>query len=141
MLHCSAQRFSHVFYALMYVHNVQQDGHQPCMVANPACGQLKRKITFPCPRSRLRIWPRETGPAVLSHLYSTARPNLARLATIISIRYLVELPIALNHDRSLAASFDKCLSCNRATRGDKEQFNDRGGGMGEKYPLLHWECD
>ena len=30
---------------------------------NLARGQLNRKYTFPCPRSRLRIGPRETGSA------------------------------------------------------------------------------
>ena len=35
------------------------------MVANPACIELKRENEyFPCPRSRLRIWSRETGSAV-----------------------------------------------------------------------------
>ena len=39
---------------------------QSGMVANPARGQLKReKYFFPCPRSRLRIWSRETGSAVV----------------------------------------------------------------------------
>ena len=33
---------------------------QPSKVANPARGQL----IFPCPRSRLRIWFRQTGSAV-----------------------------------------------------------------------------
>ena len=35
------------------------------MVANPARGQRNREI-LPGPRSRLRIWSRETGSAVLS---------------------------------------------------------------------------
>ena len=40
---------------------------QPGKVANPARGQLNReKIIFPCPRSRLRIRPRQTGSAVPS---------------------------------------------------------------------------
>ena len=50
------------------------------MVANPARGQLNRgKIIFPCPRSRLRIWSRETGSAVpsrVSLLISILRLNL-----------------------------------------------------------------
>ena len=38
---------------------------QPGKVANPARGQLNRENEFlPCPRSRLRIWSRETGSAV-----------------------------------------------------------------------------
>ena len=36
---------------------------QPGKVANPARGHL-----FPCPRSRLRIWSRETGSAVPSRV-------------------------------------------------------------------------
>ena len=40
---------------------------EPGKVANPASGQLKKgKCIFPCPRSRLRIWSRETGSAVPS---------------------------------------------------------------------------
>ena len=38
------------------------------MVANPARGQVNRekskKNIFPCPRSRLRIWPRERSSHV-----------------------------------------------------------------------------
>ena len=49
-------------------------------VANPARDQLNRKkIIFPCPRSRLKIWSRETGPAVpsrVSLLISILRRNL-----------------------------------------------------------------
>ena len=51
---------------------------QPGKVANPARGQLNRKkIIFPCLRSRLRIWSRETGSAVSS-----------RVSLLISIRRL-----------------------------------------------------
>ena len=52
---------------------------QPGKVANPARGQLNRKIIFPRPRSRLRIWSRETGSAVpsrVSLLISILRLNL-----------------------------------------------------------------
>ena len=44
--------------------------HQPgTVVANPARGQLNRKKSiFPCPRSRLRIWSRETGSAASSRV-------------------------------------------------------------------------
>ena len=39
------------------------------MVANTARGQLNREKSFsPCPRSRLRIWSRETGSAIPSHV-------------------------------------------------------------------------
>ena len=35
------------------------------LIFNPACGQLNgEKMTFPCPRSRHRIWSRATGSAV-----------------------------------------------------------------------------
>ena len=41
--------------------------NQPGMAADPACGQLNRKNEyFSCPRSRLKIWSRETGSAVPS---------------------------------------------------------------------------
>ena len=36
------------------------------MIANPGGGQLNRRNIFPCPRSRLRIWSRETGSTVPS---------------------------------------------------------------------------
>ena len=53
---------------------------QPCKVANPARGQLNREDEyFPCSRSRLRIWSRETGSAVpsrVSLLISILRLNL-----------------------------------------------------------------
>ena len=44
---------------------------QPGKVANPPRGQLNKEneyLTFPEPRSRLRIWPRETGSAVPSRV-------------------------------------------------------------------------
>ena len=52
-----------------------------CKVANPARGQLNRKKEkriFPCPRSRLGIWSRETGsaaPSRVSLLISILRLN------------------------------------------------------------------
>ena len=53
---------------------------QPGKVAKLARGQLNReKIIFPCPRSCLRIWSRETGLAVPSRvnlLISLLRLNL-----------------------------------------------------------------
>ena len=48
-------------------------------VANPARGQLNREINFRSPRSRLRIWSRETGSAVpfrVSLIISIIRLNL-----------------------------------------------------------------
>ena len=43
---------------------------QPGKVANLARGQLAEqgKSISPCPRTRLRIWSRETGSAVPSHV-------------------------------------------------------------------------
>ena len=39
------------------------------LIFNPACGQLNRETNiFPCPRSSLRIWSRETGSAVPSRV-------------------------------------------------------------------------
>ena len=53
---------------------------QPGKVVNPARGQLNReKIIFPCPRTCLIIWSRETGTAVPSRdslLISILRLNL-----------------------------------------------------------------
>ena len=53
----------------MYSHHMKQSirstGHQSCS----SWSQLNReKIIFPCPRSRLRIWSRETGSAVPSRV-------------------------------------------------------------------------
>ena len=41
---------------------------QPGKAANLARGQPNRKKIFPCPRSRLRIWSRETGSVVQSRV-------------------------------------------------------------------------
>ena len=46
-------------------HDIQQSTNQLRKVANPVYGQLNRG-KFPCPRSRLRIWFRETDLAVPS---------------------------------------------------------------------------
>ena len=56
-------------YVCMYGLHIYQSMGQPgkVKVANPARGQLKRESNILCPRSRLRIWPRETGSSVLSH--------------------------------------------------------------------------
>ena len=48
-------------------HHIQQSTHQLRKVANPVHGQLNRG-KFPCPRSRLKIWFRETVLAVPSHV-------------------------------------------------------------------------
>ena len=64
----------------MYGHTYSKNMDQPGKVANPARGQLDReKRIFPCPRSRLGIWSRETGSAVpsrVSLLISILRLNL-----------------------------------------------------------------
>ena len=46
-------------------------------VANPARGELNRENEFRCPRSRLRIWSRETVLALLSCVsrYSASGPQ------------------------------------------------------------------
>ena len=64
----------------MYGHTYSKSMDQPGKVANLARGQLKRENDFfPCSRSRLRIWSRETGSAVpsrVSLLISILRLNL-----------------------------------------------------------------
>ena len=51
----------------MYGNHLKQSMDQTGKVANPARGQLNRgKCVFPCPRSRLRIWSRESGLTVSS---------------------------------------------------------------------------
>ena len=66
----------------MYIrsHIYSKSMDQPGKVGNPARGQLNREdVFFPCPRSRLRIWSRETGSGVPSHislLISILRLNL-----------------------------------------------------------------
>ena len=65
----------------MYGHHLEEHSiDQPCKVANLARGQLNRESDFfPCPRSRLTIWSRETGSAVpsrVSLLISMLRVNL-----------------------------------------------------------------
>ena len=58
----------------------------PGKVANPARGQLAEqgKLILPCPRSRLRIWSRETGSAVPS-----------RVSQLISILRLVYVCVCI----------------------------------------------
>ena len=53
----------------MYGYTYSKSMDQPGEVANPARGQLNRaKWIYPCPRSRLIFWPRETGSAVPSRV-------------------------------------------------------------------------
>ena len=58
---------------------------QPSKVTDPAHGQLNReKYTFLCPRSRLRIWSRETDsviPSRVSLLISIPRLHMALILT------------------------------------------------------------
>ena len=65
---------------MMYGHAYSKSMDQPGKVASPARGQLyRKKWIFPCPRSCLRIWSRETGSAVASRvslLISILRLNL-----------------------------------------------------------------
>ena len=67
-------------YVCMYGHTYSKSMDQPGKVASPARGQLNRENgLFPCPRSCLRIWSRETGSAVpsrVSLLISILRLNL-----------------------------------------------------------------
>ena len=59
-------------YVCMYGHHIyekqKQGMDQPGKVANPARGQLNRENEFPCPRTCLRIWCRDTGSAVPSRV-------------------------------------------------------------------------
>ena len=60
---------------MMCGHTYSKSMDQPGKVANPGHGEL----IFPCPRSRLRIWSRETGsvvPSRASLLISILRLNL-----------------------------------------------------------------
>ena len=64
-------------YVCMHGHHIlySKGKDQPGKVASPARDQLN----FPCPRSRLRIWSRETGSVVPSRvgvLISMLRLNL-----------------------------------------------------------------
>ena len=56
-----------VVYVCMYSNHIKQRKHQLGKVANPVHGQINREIS-PRPRSRLIIWFRETGLAVLSRV-------------------------------------------------------------------------
>ena len=63
----------------MYGHTCSKSMDQPGKVANPVHGQLNRE-KLPCPRSRLRIWFRETSLAVPSRarlfvLYTNAESD------------------------------------------------------------------
>ena len=69
-------------------HHFQQNGHQPGMVANPACGQLAEqgKRNFPCPRSRLRVWSRQLGSAVPSRVSPLVLHTQASIRTVMRHR-------------------------------------------------------
>ena len=66
--------------------------------ANPARGQLNRKIFmfFPCPRSRLRIWSRETGSAVPSRVSSLILRTQAK-SRVLHVTYLVLLTPSITY--------------------------------------------
>ena len=93
---CISVCISVCMYILCIVSTFSSSTDQPSPVANPARGQLNRDLgIFPCTRSRLRIWSRETGSAVLprasplifdtraessiiNHLYGAYSRNLSR---------------------------------------------------------------
>ena len=70
---------AHGMYVCMII-TYRKGKDQPGKVANPARGQLNRENNlFLCPRSRLRIWSRETGsvvPSRVSLLISIFRLNM-----------------------------------------------------------------
>ena len=78
--------YSGTYYVCMYIcmvitYSKGPGKDQQGKAANPARGQLaeQRKMIIPCPRSRLRIWSRETGSAGTSRvslLISILRLNL-----------------------------------------------------------------
>ena len=82
------QKWIHLQYVCMVI-TYSKSKDQPGKVANPARGQLNRgNVFFPCSRSRLRIWSRETGSAVpsrVSLLISILRPNLMLTSGILPI--------------------------------------------------------
>ena len=78
----SPGQINRAYILCMYGHTSSKSRDQPGKVASPARGQLNRengKYHFPCSRSRLRIWSRETGSAVpsgVSLFISILRLNL-----------------------------------------------------------------
>ena len=59
----------HCVMTILDGHTYSKSVDQPGKTANPAHGQLNRENNhFPVPRSRLRIWSRETGLAVPSRV-------------------------------------------------------------------------
>ena len=62
---CADQSSHYKTYTCMCGHDIQQSTNQLRKAANPVYDQMNRG-KFPCPRSRLRIWFRETGLAVPS---------------------------------------------------------------------------
>ena len=83
----------------MYGHTSSKSMDQPGKVANPARGQLNRKneyFIFPCPRSRLRTWSRETSSAVV--------PSRVSLPISIILRVNLVLTCGIPPASSAAAS-------------------------------------
>ena len=66
-------------------HDIQQSTNQLRKVANPVYGQLNRG-KFPCPRSRLRVWFRETGLAV---------PSLVSLLILSNLNITLNLVLGI----------------------------------------------
>ena len=68
----------------MYGQHIQQIMEQPGKVANPAMivVSLTGEISFPCPRSRLKLWSRETGSAVPSRVSLRILHTKADIITI-----------------------------------------------------------
>ena len=76
--------------SMLYGNTYSKRMDQPGKVVNPTRGQLNReneyfpqgKLIFPCPRSRLRIWSRETGSAVPSR--ASLLISILRLNTVLT---------------------------------------------------------
>ena len=60
-------------------------------VANPAWRQLNRESDFPCPRSRLISWSRETGSAVPSRVILLILNTQTECHLLISSRAVLRL--------------------------------------------------
>ena len=74
-------------YVCMYGHAYSKSMNQPGKVANPARGELNREYDFfPCPRSRLKIWSRETASVVVPSRPASAGspPYILRLNLVLT---------------------------------------------------------
>ena len=89
--------YGHTPIARVWINRVK--GCQPC-----SWSAEQRKLIFPCPRSRLRIWPRETGSAVpsrVSLLISILRLNLVYIHLILLTCYAALLRYYCILDKSV----------------------------------------